>query len=462
MSTPLIGSKISLISKSEIRYEGILYTVDPEKSTIALAKVRSFGSEDRRTDEVIPPRKEVYEYIIFKATDIKDLLVRETPQPAPFMYNNLHYDPAILSVSNVILLPVSHAVSSILLLVFRRPATTPSRRLGVSRYPIQHCLCNRIVERVDPPKLVSTSFYSLLPSGLYLVQREVSSTGQIGSQPEVRDDINVVNVTVGNPPVGTRGYGSPRRREVVQRDVPNRLPQQRANFRRRPTGGRRLAQGVVHYSNNYYSIPRLDQAPPRGNAGYGYRNYGGRGGGMGRGGGRQFQDLNMYRPKLFYRTDYDFEEANKEFAQQLEDLKEELKKAKIEGEAREETEEADENAKAASVEGEANANEASAKPCFYDKEKSFFDNISCDGSETTTGANRMNYKTERELNHITFGIPAGRNYGGRRMRARSQTTHRGNNQGGQTTGVEQNATRTNTFPPIGRPVVSGAGDLYGP
>jgi len=79
---PYLNSHIVLISKSEIRYEGTLYTIDTTNSTVALQNVRSFGTEDRKKDNHIPPSPEVFDYIIFRGTDIKDLHVCDTPTPA--------------------------------------------------------------------------------------------------------------------------------------------------------------------------------------------------------------------------------------------------------------------------------------------------------------------------------------------------------------------------------------------
>ncbi|KAF7728618.1 hypothetical protein EC973_005845 [Apophysomyces ossiformis] len=84
-----IGSKISLISKSDIRYVGILHDVDSQNATIALEQVVSFGTEGRRgrVTEEIPPSDSVFEYIIFRGSDVKDLQVFEAPpQPSTFNY----------------------------------------------------------------------------------------------------------------------------------------------------------------------------------------------------------------------------------------------------------------------------------------------------------------------------------------------------------------------------------------
>lgn len=95
---PYIGSKISLVSKSEIRYEGILYTIDTKESTVALQNVRSFGTEGRKKDgEQITASNEIYDYIIFRGSDIKDLHVCEAPALPTVRPPN---DPAIIAMPN--------------------------------------------------------------------------------------------------------------------------------------------------------------------------------------------------------------------------------------------------------------------------------------------------------------------------------------------------------------------------
>lgn len=56
--------------------------------------VKSYGTEDRHTDRPVPSKDEIYDYIIFRGSDIKDITVSEPPKAQ----HGLPCDPAIVQV----------------------------------------------------------------------------------------------------------------------------------------------------------------------------------------------------------------------------------------------------------------------------------------------------------------------------------------------------------------------------
>lgn len=79
-------------------YVGTLVEINSEASTVSLDNVRSFGTEGRKggKDEY-PPSDVIYEQIVFRGSDVKDLRIEEQiKEKAP---PAMPQDPAIIGVS---------------------------------------------------------------------------------------------------------------------------------------------------------------------------------------------------------------------------------------------------------------------------------------------------------------------------------------------------------------------------
>ncbi|XP_055348753.1 protein LSM14 homolog car-1-like [Paramacrobiotus metropolitanus] len=76
-----IGCKVNLLSQSDVRYEGTV--IDLNEESVSLGEARSFGTEDRLANQVIPPCNEVYQIVVFKRSNIKEIFVPGGPLSLP-------------------------------------------------------------------------------------------------------------------------------------------------------------------------------------------------------------------------------------------------------------------------------------------------------------------------------------------------------------------------------------------
>ncbi|XP_024914772.1 protein LSM14 homolog B [Cynoglossus semilaevis] len=355
---PFIGCKIGLISRAQNRYEGILYTIDKVNSTVVLAKVRCFGTEGRLSDRPSPPKDDVYDYITFRGSDIKDITLYEVP--GPHLQHGLPPDPAIVQSS----IPGLPGVYSAL----------------------------------NPFSSVRMPGYNQLAANPLLQQQYAAAPGlgpvipglHMGRPPMVEKAVQTLNLEAFRQGRSLNVFQEDQQQQQQQQWPRRNLPRSRAEV----SNPRRIAESVVklrpvapvelqetrrQYNENR-PPPRRRQGPRRRDRSRG-----------------QLLVTKTRSITLRFDTDFDFDSSNAQF------IKEKLE---VEGQR-------------SNVKGALEVEEKDVftevddhfRPRCYDKTKSFFDNFSSDNKF------RLTWAEERKRNLETFGVP-GRFLRGRGFRGR--------------------------------------------
>ncbi|XP_062582241.1 protein LSM14 homolog B-like isoform X3 [Saccostrea cucullata] len=400
---PYLGSKISLISKAGIRYEGILYTIDPNESTVALAKVRSFGKGF-----------EIFEYIIFRGSDIKDLHVCEPPKAQPLQASMPPQDPAIVKSSQ----PTSSGFQQqsgggggfggssyqpfggpqLYSQYGQAPGTAPQPFGAIPNQSEKHELEDHDSFGLDlegsrgptPPSVQSSRKSPTLDQGTQMSPEKSQKNSHQHSSQNAQSS-------------SQHQMGDRSRKHQQQRPQSSNTYSRggRGGFERGgPRGGRGGAPPDKHA---YFG------GPPRGNASQRGPNRGFQRGQSSRG---RYQSNRKVESPLKFEGEFDFEEANAQFDK--DEIERELKEKLTIGDKKEEK--SVNGDKEDSVENGEDEVPEEEDEMYYDKNKSFFDNISCEATERAKGkSTRPSWREERKLNVETFGMSDNprRNFRGR-------------------------------------------------
>ncbi|XP_025409038.1 protein LSM14 homolog B-A-like isoform X2 [Sipha flava] len=465
MSMPELGSKISLISKADIRYEGKLFTVDPQECTIALSHVQSFGTEDRPTEFKVPAQSQIYNYILFRGSDIKDIKVI-TPQ-IPLN------DPAIVQLSvppntmggfNPSYQPIDELGSVNQVGNSYNPMSGVNLNAGPS-----HKQASESPLILDPQPVIQQKQPMTTQSDVL----DLISGGSRSSTPAQPNTFNGQrnspsfdqNIQTGNQPSPGNGRGgrNQRNRSTSSSDTRKQVRQQGQNYQRNDQ--------PQHYQRNDQQYQRNDFQHQENqhfvNRQGGNRNMNGRNWNNQQNQQQQSQQQQVRRQntasnatggRSFYNNrstglpapskaqgprtnslkfdeDYDFDKANSEF----QEIIKKLSRTKIDDGFDDSTNEVTlVNGGGLAVNGDStlhandgelvaikknhridSGNDTNAvendnegdddQKVFYDKSKSFFDTISCEAVERSKGhSQRTDWRTERKLNSETFGVAMAR------------------------------------------------------
>lgn len=425
--TPYIGTKISLISKSQIKYEGILYAIDTKKATVTLANVRSFGTEDREVEKYIPPRDEQFEFIVFRGQDIKDLHVCEAPQNAVHTKPALPQDPAIVQTgypnsgySHFHTPPVSYP---------QVPSYGPYGGL-----PSYGGFPPGMAHRPMPGSM--QPHMGMMPPGPMMPQR-IGTPPTMPPMPMARSHTpspeTVLPVASSSNTADIKEDAQPKAtlQQGTQTDSKKKKPSSRPSSRRnsmdktaQPPPVKKKQEVKVDKEAADKEITNketsgVNQAPalePQKQRQGGNRRTQGRRGNSSTRGSKPRSSAGPVK----FEGEFDFESSNAKFNK--EEIEEELQQ-KLNENLRIGDE--DESALNSSLHTDVIQDRPQSPASYYDSSKSFFDSISCEAIDRDKNRRaHPSWQQERKVNMETFGMSGGMRRGGR-GRGRGRGNYRG-------------------------------------